>query len=99
MNGSVFARNSSLLENNGHFLTVFYLTNLLTVIHYSITQTNGDIMNDEVGSLIHYIDYTGEQPQHYVGVCLRLNAMRGSYTVLCEGKEVDWLYFMCKVLS
>ena len=56
-------------------------------------------MNDEVGSLIHYVDYTGEQPQHYVGVCLRLNAIKGSYTVLCEGKEVDWLYFMCKVLS
>ena len=56
-------------------------------------------MNDEVGSLIHYVDYTGKQPQHYVGVCLRLNAMQGSYTVLCEGKEVDWLYFMCEVLS
>jgi hypothetical protein len=81
---------------NGHFLSLLFSGG---VIHYSITQTNGDIMNDEVGSLIHYIDYTGEQPQHYVGVCLRLNAMKGSYTVLCEGKEVDWLYFMCEVLS
>ena len=56
-------------------------------------------MNDEVGSLIHYVDYTGEQPQHYVGVCLRLNAMKGSYTVLCEGEEREWLYFMCEVVS
>jgi len=69
------------------------------VLHYSITQTNGDIMNDEVGSLIHYTDYTGEQPQDYIGVCLRLNAMKGSYTVLCEGEEREWLYFMCKVVS
>ena len=71
----------------------------MKVIHYSITQTIGDIMNDEVGSLIHYTDYTGEQPQHYVGLCLRLDAMSGSYVVLCEGQERAWLYFMCKVLS
>ena len=56
-------------------------------------------MKNEVGSLIHYTDYTGEQPQHYVGLCLRLNAMRGSYTVLCEGEEREWLYFMCEVIN
>lgn len=56
-------------------------------------------MNDEVGSLIQYTDYTGKQPQHYVGLCLRLDAMSGSYVVLCEGQERAWLCFMCKVLS
>jgi hypothetical protein len=56
-------------------------------------------MDNEVGSLIHYTDYTQGKPYHHIGLCLRLNAMRGSYTVLCEGKEVEWLYFMCKVVS
>ena len=54
-------------------------------------------MDYPAGTLIHYIDYTGEQPQHHVGLLLRTNHMRGTYSVLSGGVEVEWMVFMCEV--
>ena len=51
------------------------------------------------GTLIHYVDYTCpiQGKQHFVGLLLRTNHMRGTYSVLCEGQEVEWMVFKCEV--
>ncbi len=51
------------------------------------------------GTLIHYVDYTYSEPQHYIGVLLRIEPMIGCYTVLCEGQVTNWFVFMCEVVS
>jgi hypothetical protein len=56
-------------------------------------------MDFPAGTLVCYTDYNEEQPRHYVGILIRTNAMRGTYSVISEGINKEWFCFMCKVLS
>ena len=58
-------------------------------------------MDYPAGTLIHYIDYTCpiQGKQHFVGLLLRTNHMRGTYSVLCGGNEAEWMVFMCEVID
>ena len=56
-------------------------------------------MDYPAGTLIHYTDYTCpiQGKQHLVGLLLKIYPYRGTYCVLFEGKEVEWMIFMCEV--
>ena len=55
-------------------------------------------MDYPAGTLIHFIDYTCpiQGKIHKVGLLLQVNLNRGTYIVLCEGKETEWYAFMCE---
>lgn len=55
-------------------------------------------MDYPAGTLIHMIDYTCpiQGTITKVGLLLRANLNRGTYIVLCEGKETEWYAFMCE---
>ena len=54
---------------------------------------------EQVGDLIHYIDYTGVSPQDYIGVLLDYSPREDMFIVLCEGTTVAWLAWQCEVVS
>ena len=57
---------------------------------------------EQVGDLIHYIDYavsTFPEPQHYIGVLVAYNSALDAFVVLCEGEKRSWLAWQCEVLS
>ena len=57
---------------------------------------------EQVGDLIHYIDYAvphPEKPQHYIGVLLDYSRREDMFIVLCEGDTVAWLAWQCEVVS
>jgi hypothetical protein len=54
---------------------------------------------EQVGDLIHYIDYTTDVPQDYIGVLVGYNGAIDAFIVLCEGAEKAWLAWQCKVVS
>ena len=58
-------------------------------------------MDYPAGTLIHFIDYTCpiQGRQHFVGILLKINHMRGTFSVLSEGIEKEWMVFMCEVNS
>ena len=57
---------------------------------------------EQVGDLIHYIDYAvpyKEEPQDYIGVLLSYRSDLDAFVVLCEGEERSWLAWQCEVVS
>ena len=54
---------------------------------------------EQVGDLIHYIDYTGASPQDYIGVLLEYRSYLDAFIVLCEGETRSWLAWQCEVVS
>ena len=55
---------------------------------------------EQVGDLIHYIDYTVRgNPQDYIGVLVGYNGVVDAFIVLCEGVERSWLAWQCEVVS
>ena len=54
---------------------------------------------EQVGDLIHYIDYIPEQPQDYIGVLVGYDNAVGAFIVLCEGAEKSWFAWQCEVIS
>ena len=54
---------------------------------------------EQIGDLIHYIDYTGEQPQDYIGLLLDYSPREDMFIVLCEGRKFYWLAWQCEVVS
>jgi len=54
---------------------------------------------EQVGDLIHYIDYTPDVPQDYIGVLLDYKASSDAFIVLCEGERKLWLAWQCEVVS
>ena len=53
---------------------------------------------EQVGDLIHYIDYTGVSPQDYIGVLVGYNSVVDAFIVLCEGETRSWLAWQCEVV-
>jgi hypothetical protein len=54
---------------------------------------------EQVGDLIHYIDYIPEQPQDYIGVLMDYSPLEDMFIVLCEGRLTEWLAWQCEVVS
>ena len=54
---------------------------------------------EQVGDLIHYIDYTPDVPQDYIGVLLDYSPREDMFIVLCEGRKAYWLAWQCEVVS
>ena len=55
---------------------------------------------EQVGDLIHYIDYTvRDKPQDYIGVLVDYNGVVDAFIVLCEGETRSWLAWQCEVVS
>lgn len=54
---------------------------------------------EQVGDLIHYIDYTGASPQDYIGVLLDYSPLLDIFFVICEGQVTEWLAWQCEVVS
>ena len=54
---------------------------------------------EQVGDLIHYIDYIPETPQDYIGVLVDYSPLEDMFIVLCEGQVTEWLAWQCEVVS
>ena len=57
---------------------------------------------EQVGDLIHYIDYAvayKEEPQDYIGVLIDYSPLEDMFIVLCEGQVTEWLAWQCEVLN
>ena len=54
---------------------------------------------EQVGDLIHYIDYTAETPQDYIGLLIGYSPLEDIFIVLCGGDTVGWLAWQCEVVS
>ena len=54
---------------------------------------------EQVGDLIHYVDYTTDVPQDYIGVLLEYRGYLDAFIVLCEGEKRSWLAWQCEVVS
>ncbi len=57
---------------------------------------------EQVGDLIHWIDYTAgyfEEPQHYIGLLIDYSPIEDMFIVLCGGDTVTWLAWQCEVVS
>ena len=54
---------------------------------------------EQVGDLIHYVDYTTDVPQDYIGVLLDYSPLLDIFIVICEGQVTEWLAWQCEVVS
>ena len=57
---------------------------------------------EQVGDLIHWIDYTAnyfEKPEDYVGILLEYSPLKDMFIVFCEGQICEWLAWQCEVVS
>ena len=54
---------------------------------------------EQVGDLIHYVDYTTDVPQDYIGVLLDYSPLLDMFIVICEGQVTEWLAWQCEVVS
>tara|TARA_Y100000593_G_scaffold14088_1_gene26517 strand:+ start:656 stop:844 length:189 start_codon:yes stop_codon:yes gene_type:complete len=54
---------------------------------------------EQVGDLIHYVDYTADVPQDYIGVLLDYSPLLDIFIVICEGQVTEWLAWQCEVVS
>ena len=54
---------------------------------------------EQVGDLIHYVDYTTDVPQDYIGVLLDYSPLLDIFIVICEGQVTEWLAWQCEVAS
>ena len=54
---------------------------------------------EQVGDLIHYVDYTTDVPQDYIGVLLDYSPLLDMFVVICEGQVTEWLAWQCEVVS
>ena len=54
---------------------------------------------EQAGDLIHYVDYTADVPQDYIGVLVNYDGFADMYVVICEGQVTEWLAWQCEVVS
>ena len=54
---------------------------------------------EQAGDLIHYVDYTTDVPQDYIGVLLDYSPLLDMFIVICEGETRAWLAWQCEVVS
>ena len=54
---------------------------------------------EQVGDLIHYIDYTTGYSLDYIGVLIDYSPLEDMFIVLCEGQVTEWLAWQCEVVS
>ena len=54
---------------------------------------------EQVLDLIHYVDYTTDVPQEYIGGLLDYSPLLDMFIVICEGQVTEWLAWQCEVVS